>query len=330
MTFDLMILLQNSPPSNGNWIGEYNRLVLEYLSTQNDLSFITAYFDDFKQEPARLLEILAANPKIRLFFGNSQCWLLPKVIASGFEGPIFSHVHTLPGDMFEPYMYKYPDFEVIDTYLKYMKSAFFNSRYQMLAATSRKLIEPSAARVTGFPIDRSMLMKYRGEKDNRLVVFNQRLSLEKSPTLICLIAEELVRKDYRVQVLLGDLTDYDGALTSYRTALTRAGAEVRTVDKESYWRTLGQAKVVVHCSAFDSFSVAAAEAVILGAELVAPRSMCYPEIFPHARLYEPYLVKQIVQMVIDASQASPDTESSPSAWETHSVFARYHDEFTRS
>jgi hypothetical protein len=323
-----MVLLQNSPRSNSNWICEYNRLVLEYLSAQKDLTFTTTYFDDFSQDPAKLLRILDANPQLRLLIGNSHCYLLPKIIGAGFKGKIFAHVHTLPGNMFEPYMLKHPDFEVIDAYLGHMTAAFFNSRFQVLEAVSRKLIDPSAARITGFPVDDTMLAKYREEKDGRLVVFNQRLSLEKNPTLICLVTEELVRRNYRVEVLQGDLIDFDGALSSYRTALRRAGAEVKVIDKASYWRTLGRAKVVVHCSAFDSFSVAAAEALILGAELVAPRSMCYPELFPRARLYEPYQINQIIQMVIDASKAGP-IEHATQPWDKHAVFAKYHDELTK-
>jgi hypothetical protein len=330
MTVELMVLLQNSPASNSNWVAEYNRLLLEYLSAQNDLSFTAAYFDDFQQDPTKLLEFLGARPQLRLLLGNSQCYLLPRIIASGFRGKIFAHVHTLPGSMFEPYMFKHPDFEIIDTYLNHLTTAFFNSRFQMRGAVSRNLIDASAAHVTGFPVDRAMLLKYTCEKDDRLIVFNQRLSLEKNPTLICLLTEELVDRGYRVEVLQGDLTDHDGALGSYRTALRRAGAEVRIVNKESYWHILGRAKVVVHCSAFDSFSVAGAEAVTLGAELVAPRSMCYPEIFPHARLYEPYLVDQIIQMVVDASAASSKTEYTASAWDKRAVFARYHDELTRT
>jgi hypothetical protein len=332
MTIEVMALLQRSPTSNSNWIGEYNRLVLEYLYGQRDLSVTTTYFDDFQQDPGKLLGILDANPQLRLLLGNSQCYLLPRILASGWKGKIFAHVHTLPGNMFEPYMFKYPDFEVIDTYLNRMAAAFFNSRFQMLGAVSRKLIDASTARVTGFPIDGAMLTKYRGapgERDDRLVVFNQRLSLEKNPTLICLVTEELVRRGYRVEVLQGDLIDFDGALTSYLNTLRRAGAEVRVVDKETYWRTLGRAKVVIHCSAFDSFSVAAAEALILGAELVAPRSMCYPELFPRARLYEPYAIQQIVQMVVDASKAGADADHTTRAWDKHAVFARYHDELTR-
>lgn len=328
MTFDVLALLQRPPATNSNWIGEFNRMVLEYLSGQNQLSFTTAYFEDFEHDPGQLLAILSANPRIRLLLGNSQCYLLPRIIASGFQGKIFAHVHTLPGDMFEPYMFKHPDFEVIDTYLQYMTAAFFNSRFQVSCAVARKLMPPSIARVTGFPVDGAMLAQYRGERDDRLVVFNQRLSLEKNPTLLCLVAEDLVRRGYRVEVLQGDLIDFDGALVAYRNSLRRAGAEVRVVDKQAYWRTLGRAKVVVHCSAFDSFSVAAAEAVILGAELVAPRSMCYPELFPRARLYEPYAIQQIVELVVDASKAAP-TEHPTQAWDKQAVFARYHDELTR-
>ncbi len=190
-------------------------------------------------------------------------------------------------------------------------------------------MDPAKVRITGFPVDDAMLTRYKASKDDRLVVFNQRLSLEKNPTLMCLISEQLVRRGYRVEVLQGDLIDFDGALTSYRTALQRAGARVRVVDKETYWRTLGNAQVVVHCSAFDSFSVAAAEAVILGAELVAPRSMCYPELFPRAHLYEPYLIDQIIAMIVAASKPSAGAEHSTLAWDKQAVFARYHDELTK-
>ena len=330
MTIEVMALLQNPPTSNSNWIGEYNRLVLEYLSSQDQLTFTTTYFDDFKDGADPLLRILAARPHLRLLIGNSQCYLLPAIMKSGFRGKIFAHVHTLPGNMFEPYMFKYPDFEVIDTYLGCLTAAFFNSDFQLHGALSRKLIDARAARITGFPVDGALLAKYASAKDDRLVMFNQRLSLEKNPTLICLLTEQLVRRGYRVEVVQGDLIDFDGALQAYRNTLRRAGADVRVVDKESYWRTLGRAKVVVHCSAFDSFSVAAAEAVILGAELVAPRSMCYPELFPRAHLYEPYAIDQIVKMVIAASNTRAGADHPARAWDKRAVFARYHDELTRN
>ncbi len=132
MKIDVLALLQAPPASNSNWIGEFNRLVVEYLSTQRDLTFTIRYFEDFEQDAGELLDLLRANPQARLLLGNSQCYLLPKILTSGFDGRIYAHVHTLPGNMFEPYMFKHPDFEVIDTYLGHMTAAFFNSRFQAL------------------------------------------------------------------------------------------------------------------------------------------------------------------------------------------------------
>ncbi len=157
--------------------------------------------------------------------------------------------------------------------------------------------------VTGFPIDFEIYSPYRTRERNQdLVVFNQRFSLEKLHVLEIELARLLSEQGYRVHHLTG-VNPSTMAKSSNCTAELMHRAKLAGLDfiynetKHQYHSRLAKAAVVITTSAADMLPSSLIEAVYLGAVPVAPDHRCFGEFIHPDNLYTPYDMDEILSLV---------------------------------
>jgi glycosyltransferase involved in cell wall biosynthesis len=187
---------------------------------------------------------------------------------------------------------------------------FANSRWcrECIARAYPQLAEKVA--VTGFPFDFEIYQPYLDTvKEDDLIVFNQRFSLERLYMLEVETARILIQRGYRVKHLSGTpvskLVQRAPALAPFLAAAETTGLEfVFNPVKEIYHKNLAKASVVVTTSIADMLPSSLIEAIVLGSVPVAPNSFCFPEFVHKDNLYTPYDLNEIIDIVEKKPQSS--------------------------
>ncbi len=160
---------------------------------------------------------------------------------------------------------------------------------------------------TGFPHSFSDYAIYsRLPKEQDLVVFNQRFSLERLPVLELETAKMLIKRGFRVEHLTGTAPETikktSPSLASLICEAEQIGLNfVYNATKDEYYNNLAKASVVITTSIADMLPASLIEAIYLGAVPVAPRAFCFPEFVHEDNLYTPYDLQEI----IDLTEAKP-------------------------
>ncbi|WP_366924152.1 hypothetical protein MFMK1_001105 [Metallumcola ferriviriculae] len=179
--------------------------------------------------------------------------------------------------------------------------------------------------VTGFPIDFSIYHPYlKTVKEDDLVMFNQRFSLEKLHILELELAKLLTAEGYRVMHLTGvspkKMVRFSPGIKQLVSNASSAGLEFcLNPDKETYHENLAKASVVITTSIADMLPSSLIEAIYMGAVPVAPNNLCFPEFVHPDNLYTPYDLKKIVDLVIK----KPDRHHSINQYDKKKVVSNY-------
>jgi len=300
-----MIYFITYPDSESHWQGMYNDAVTSELEAHG-LPHRKIVLDFFSAGCAAVLQdiqfIQSTSDDIWLF-----AWAQNPVIEVVEQKPgrKFGHVHGLGCFIFEPSVLLGVDLQE-DVRFGYYDRIFVNSKWSYENAVLAYPRHRGRFVITGFPMDYERLEPYRGfQKDERLVVFNQRFALERNPTLVVELARLLTREGYRVMQLSGELAETLGRrqpdLGRLLRASERAGLEfIHNPTKDEYHRRLAAASVVITTSLCDNLPVAMLEAIYLSVVPVAPRAFCFPEFVHPDNLYAPYLLDEVVRIVATA------------------------------
>ncbi|MDS1029709.1 glycosyltransferase [Bacillota bacterium LX-D] len=162
--------------------------------------------------------------------------------------------------------------------------------------------------VTGFPFDFSVYEPYlRTPKEENLVVFNQRFSIEKLHIIELEAAQRLIAKGYKVQHLSGqpekELAKQNISLGVLLEQAQEIGLElVFNPTKNDYHRNLAKATFVITTSIADMLPVSLIEAIFLRVIPIAPKAFCFPEFVHQHNLYRPYDLADIVRIIEEKPQ----------------------------
>ena len=298
-----MLYLIGYPESESNWTGTFMRSVRHELQ-QHNVIFTELPPYDWSGPAASLKSYL------RIDSTDEDIWLIGWAHSPVIEylkhkkGRKFGLVVGVIAGHFDP--------------LKFSASTLWEgerlSTYDGLFAIShwcRKCLlraYPHLAEkiwVTGFPLDYSTYEPYRMvKKEQGLVAFNQRFSLERLPLLELELARLLFRQGYQVVHLSGisveEIAGRNPALTNLLQSANHYGLEfVHNRTKDDYNAYLAKAEIVITTSIADTLSVAMVEAIYLGAIPVAPRAFCFPEYIHPDNLYSPYDFAEILAIATE-------------------------------
>ncbi|ACL77098.1 glycosyltransferase family 1 protein [Ruminiclostridium cellulolyticum] len=158
--------------------------------------------------------------------------------------------------------------------------------------------------VTGFPIDYSIYDPFKHiEKVDNLVIFNQRLTIEKLHVVEVELARRLVAKGFKVQHLSGtsreELSKQSTTLAALLNIMDNSGIEfIHNTVKETYHTNLAKASIAVTTSISDMLPNSMLEAIYLNLVPVAPRNLCFPEFIHSDNLYTPYDLDEMVEVIM--------------------------------
>lgn len=142
----------------------------------------------------------------------------------------------------------------------------------------KRIVDERKLIVTGLPVDYTGLDKFSSEPKQDQVVFNGRLCDEKQPWLF----DELERQ---VKSRLGRDVKF-------------IKTQEHNLDKDQYYQTLAQSKVVVSYALQENFGFGIAEAAYLGCTPVLPNRLVYPELYDEKYLFDRF--EQSVDQVVAA------------------------------
>ncbi len=157
--------------------------------------------------------------------------------------------------------------------------------------------------VTGFPIEYSIYDPYKSiKKIDNLVIFNQRLTIEKLHILEVELSRKLVAKGFKVQHLSGqsreDLAKQSTTLAALLKIMDNSGIEfIHNTKKETYHTNLAKASIAVTTSIADMLPNSMLEAIYLNLIPVAPRNLCFPEFVHKDNLYTPYDLDGMIDII---------------------------------
>jgi glycosyltransferase involved in cell wall biosynthesis len=297
-----MIYFITYPDSQGHWQGLYNDAVTGEFEARGleHRKIVVDYFSPGCTEVLKEIQFMHTTSDDIWLFAWAQNPLIEAVEQK--PGRKFGHVHGLGCFVFEPSVLLGVDLRE-DVRFGYYERVFLNSEWSYRNAVQAYPSHEDKFLITGFPMDYQKLDPYRGiQKDERLVVFNQRFALERNPTLVVELARLLTQKGHRVAQLSGDAADTLARrypdLGRLLRAGSRAGLEfVHNPTRDEYLRRLAASSVVITTSLCDNLPVAMLEAVYLSIVPVAPRAFCFPEFVHPDNLYSPYLLDEIVRIV---------------------------------
>jgi glycosyltransferase involved in cell wall biosynthesis len=178
---------------------------------------------------------------------------------------------------------------------------FTNSRHGKRLVTGMYQSLRDKVVVTGFPVNKAWLSRYVvSDKDRNTIVFAQRFSTEKNFPIVIELSNKLTKAGYTVKQMVGSSREEFMATPEARhlPICEQVGLEMQyNTDKASYFLSVSGARCVVFTSLYENMSVGAVEGVMLGANLVAPRSLSFPEFLDHKVLYTPYALDEILELV---------------------------------
>jgi glycosyltransferase involved in cell wall biosynthesis len=287
----------------GNWTGSFNRAVCDELARLGVAFRKLPPFDwQGTAVPLAHYSNIQSTAEDCWFIGWAQSPLIELIQAK--PGRKFGLVTGLTAGHFDPMVFSGQPRALRERARLGLYDRIFANSHWCAASIFRAYPElASRVAVTGFPFDFDRLAPYRGgHKDERLVVFNQRFSIERLPVLELETARLLIRQGLRVRHLLGTqpqrLARSNPGLASLLHKAEQAGLEfIFNATKEQYHQQLARASVVVTTSIADMLPSSMIEAIAMGAVPVAPAAFCFPEFVHRDNLYAPYDLEEIISLV---------------------------------
>ncbi len=303
-----MLFFMGFNSSEGNWTGNFTEAVRNELIRRNISFSEIPPFDWYSTDiPLQEIRNIRSNSQDAWFLSWAQSPMIEEI--KDKPGRKYGYVVGLTAMPFEPAVL----IEAADG----LRERYRLSLYDKILVTSQWCKTclcrsyPELADqviVTGFPFDFQIYEPYRGiQKEEKLVVFNQRFALEKLHVLELEVARRLVDRGYRVQHLSGSrasqLIEQDKTIGPLLDIAEEVGVEfIFNPTKDKYHRRLSSASVVVTTSLADMLPSSMIEAIYLNVVPVAPASMCFSEFIHRDNLYTPYDVEEVVSIVDSAPE----------------------------
>lgn len=137
------------------------------------------------------------------------------------------------------------------------------------------------------PLRESFAALRSNPKDPKLIVWNHRWEWDKQPERLLRAVTELKAEGVGFRLaMLGCGGAEDERFAEARAALGESVVHWGEADPESYSKWMGQAGVGVSCSLHDFQGLAVQEAAQVGATVVVPERVAYPECVPGALFYQ--------------------------------------------
>jgi glycosyltransferase involved in cell wall biosynthesis len=298
-----MLYFMGYTSSSGNWTGNFTQAVREGLKSRSIPFQELAPYDWYATNvPINEYMEIESNDDDVWFIGWAQSPLIELIKHK--KGRKFGLVVGLTAMPFEPAVLWEAAGDLRERErLGIYDRIFANSEWckECICTAYPELADRVA--VTGFPIDFDIYKPYLSvPKEENLIVFNQRFTIEKLHVIELEVARRLVKRGYRVQHLSGvsqeELANSNPSLIPLLEIARRVGLEfVYNHSKDVYHRNLAKASVVITTSIADMLPSSLIEGIYLGAVPVAPRAFCFQEFVDNENLYQPYDIQEILDIV---------------------------------
>jgi len=290
------------PDWEGHWHKYYNSAVESELR-RRDIDyrrFTTDYSSPSISDTLQQVSSIESRQTDTWLFSSAQNPAIELV--EHRPGGKYGHVHGMECFPFEPALLQGISLEE-ERRFGYYNHLFFSSLWAQRTATRTYPQYTDRFTLTGFPMDYRQYDPYTGRlKHDDLVVFNQRLSCERLPTLEIELSRQLLLRGYSVWHLYpaaGDRSISGCPLSPQLMRIAEASGMrfVPNQDKDDYHKNLARAEILVTTSICDALPVGVIEGIYMGAVPVVPNAMCFPEFVNPDNRYRPYDMGHILEII---------------------------------